>query len=279
MNRILLALLFGLAGIVAGMQLEGTLAGLQDVEHAGGHFKAEIEQQGVHDPGHAYEDVDDDGRFANGTDVPIEDRELLDGRYRVQEPEHGLVVPQSVGTIEAPAGIELAAGDRGHLTVEIKLETEGRIDLKAGHAGKLDGLVAEAGGSIAIDAGRLRLTDAILEAGGAIDLAASAGPLHATGATLETEEAVHLDSGGAIRIDDARVETPGPIELTAGAEVYVKRATLETEDEILLEAGSVEDAIYVEGARFLDANDTAKAAPDGVEIVGEPEEGSISYEG
>lgn len=301
MKRVLLAAVLVLAGAASYAQLEATFAGLTDAGETGAYFKANVTQAGTADPGHAYEDVNNDGRFTNGTDIAVEDHEILDGRYQVSDPDHGLVVPRSVGPIEPAAGaIDLQAGTGGHLVLEVKLEATQGIRLTAGTQAELGGLVAEAGGTLEIEAGGdLDVAGAALEAGGAItleagqalrareaqieaeddvQLTADQGAVLVNAASLETEGALTVEAGGAARADDARLGVGGLLRISAGSDVYVKRATLETPGEIELTAGSSDAAIFVEGSRLLDADETAQAGPSGVDVVGTPAEGEVATE-
>ncbi len=280
MIRTLIAMGLLIAAGVAYATLDGTFANMSDQEDAGGSFHADFEQQGPHDPGHAYEDVDNDARFTEGKDVKIANPDIRDGLHTVTDPSHGLVIPRSVGTIQPQGPIQLTAGDQGHLIVEVKLEAQGDIQLTAGTEAELTALVAETPGTLDIAAGTtLALRDATLEAEEAITLETTQGAIHAGASTMESNRTIALNAGGMANVDDARLETPGDIRITAGQDIKVKRATLETEASIVLTAGSTSDTIFVEGARLLDDNETAQAAPAGVEIVGTPAEGAIDDTG
>lgn len=280
MIRTLIAVGLLIAAGVAYATLDGTFANMSDQGDAGGSFHADFEEQGPHDPGHAYEDVDNDARFTEGKDLKIPNPDIRDGTYAVTDPSHGLVIPRSLGTIQPQDRIHFEAGNQGHLIVEVKLEAQGDIQLTAGTDAELPALVAETPGSLQIAAGgTLMLREATLEADAAITLQTTDGDVHAGASTLETNGSLTLSAGGTANVDDARLETPGDIRITAGQDIKVKRATLETEASIVLTAGSTSPTIFVEGSRLLDDNETAQAAPASVEIVGTPAEGTIDYTG
>jgi len=298
MKRLLLAVALLAAGAGTYAQFQGTLAGLGDQGDTAAHFTANTTKPGQVDPGHAYEDINDDGRFTNDTDEPIPNRELADGTYTVDAPDHGLVVPNSVGSIEPPAGeIHLESGENARLTIDVKLEAPDGVRLSAGTGLTFADAKAETEGAIALDAGvaidlesttlesdatiqitaeeRVYARSATFEGPGNVTLESSTGDVLANAATIETGSGIAIDAGGHARADGALLAAENDVALTAGGDVYVQRATLETSQQASLEAGASEATIYVQDARFRDADDTAKAGPGGVEIVGEPAEGSI----
>lgn len=280
MMRMLLALALLVAGVGGFLQSQGTFAIVQDHEAAGGNFQAWIEGNGTADPGHAYEDTDNDGLFTEGRDIAIPDEEIHDGHHVVSDPAHGLVVPRSVGTLETDGPIHLEAGDEGHLIVQVKLETPEGIELWAGTRAQLGSLVAEAGGPVDIRAlERVDLHGASLEAAGPLTITSDHGLVTLASATVEIDASISITAGGNLNVEDARIEAPEDVDLAAGGDVYVKRTTVETEGALSVTAGDPEATIFVEGARFLDDNDTAQAGPEGVEIVGTPAEGQITYQG
>lgn len=300
MKRVLVSLMLLTGGAVGALQIEGTFAGFQDDGTAEAYFQADIDERGEADPGHPYEDVDNDGLFTNGTDVALERSDVADGRYHVSHPSHGLVIPKSTGSIEAAEGaIDLRAGDDGHLIVDVKLEADGPVALEAGTDARLDDLVAEAGSRLTVDAGgqidlegasleaqtlrlaggSIRLLDATLGAAQGIELTAREGPALVASATVEAGRDVRVEADATVNLDGSRIEAVGRVDVQAGADVRVKSISLESGEEAVLTAGSPADAVYVEGARLHDANDTVQAAPAGVDIVGEPAEGSIDYQG
>lgn len=280
MMRVLMAGALLVAGVGAFLQTQGTFANLQDTEAAAGSFEAWIEDNGTADPGHAYEDTNNDGLFTEGVDLAIADPDIRDGHHVASDPGHGLVVPRSVGTLEPQGPIHLAAGDQGHLIVQVKLETPDAIELRAGTQAKLQGLVAEAIGAMAIHGGTgVLLHGSTLAAGDRLTVTSDQGLVSLNAANAEADGPVQVTAGGDLTTEDARIEAIGAIDLTAGGDAYVKRATLETDGDLAITAGSVQATIFVEGARFMDANDTAQAAPAGVEIVGTPAEGEITYQG
>jgi hypothetical protein len=63
------------------------------------------------DPGHAYEDIDNNMLFTPGTDAKIPDSEVQDGIYHISDP-WSLVIPASVGSIETEK-VNFTAGPNG----------------------------------------------------------------------------------------------------------------------------------------------------------------------
>lgn len=293
------ALLVGLLVLGAALtvpQFAPTLAGFGDEGSGTASFTANV-TQGPRDPGHAYEDVDDSATYENGTDHAIPDHELADGSYTV-DGDHGLVLPASVGALEA-AHVALVAGEAGHLLVDADLEAEADLTLRAGtrlavnaslEAGRDAALVAggaldldeakvEAGRALSLDAGNdARGVGAHLEAHAGLTVDA-AGAALLTDARLEAGDDVRVTAGGDARLDDARVEATGDVRVDAGGDVLVKRATLEADGALAFEAGGDAPTVYVEGARLLDEDETATVGPEGVEVVGEPAEGSVQRRG
>lgn len=303
MMRLLMALALLVAGVGAFLQTQGTFANLQDVEPAGATFEAEVVQEGAHDPWFAYEDVDNDNGYTEGVDVAIPDEDILDGHHVVSDARHGLVIPKSVGPIQPANGsIHLEAGSRGHLVVEVRLASPGDLTLIAGGAATLTDVVAEAQGTITLDSGdRLEVAGAYLRSTtGAVDIAAQGT---VAGLDLDVEAAQHLtiestrgavqvvsssltagtdlalSAGDEIAADRSSLQATGPLTLDARGDVRVKQATLATQGDIQLDGGTPRDTLFVEGARFRDPNDTAQAGPRGIEIVGTPAEGEITYQG
>lgn len=303
MKHVLLAAVLVLAGAASYAQLEGTFAGVTDVGTAGGSIEAEVVKNSTHDPWHAYEDVDGDGLFTEGTDVKLDDAEILDGTYTVSKAQHGLVIPKSVGPVDVDGPIRFEAGQQGHLTVEVRLTASAGISLVAGHEAQLDGLVADAGGAITIEVGSVaHLENAYLrtdegevsiladdgidgyetriEAEQDITLDAKRGAIGLVGASIHTGGALVVDDQqGLVNADRSNLAAEERLTITSGNDVRVKQATLSTPEDIVLTAGKHKDTIFVQDARFQDANDVAKAAPDRVEIVGTPAEGRITHEG
>lgn len=299
----LLAVLVLLSSGIAALQVDGTFAGLTDPGTGTASFEAEDPGRRTHDPWHAYEDVDDDGFFTEGVDVAIEDAAILDGSYTVQKPQHGLVIPKSVGPVDVDGDIAFEAGNKGNLTVEVRLTASQAIELSAGQDLQLDGLVAQAGDRVGIEAGgQAVLSDAYLtsetgdvtvsakdrfdglglqaEANGSIELENRKDTLGLADASLHAGDAVSVTSKqGTVNADRSSLRAAGPLDVDAGSDVRVKQATLESGDEIVLLAGTPNDAVFVQDARVRDANDTAKAGPGSVEIVGEPAEGAVDHEG
>ncbi len=303
MMRLVMAVALLVAGVGAFLQAQGTFANLQDVEPAGASFEAEVVQDGSHDPWFAYEDANNDNRYTEGVDVAIPDQEILDGHYVVSDPRHGLVVPKSVGPIEpTDASIHLEAGSRGHLVVEVRLTSPAELSLISGQRAMLSDLVAEAQGTLTVESGdELDVTGAYLrstadsvdldaqttvrghsleiEAAGALTIDARRGAIQVVASTLRAGTDLGLTAGDEIAVDQASLRATGSLHLAARGDVRVKQATLETQGAIELDGGKPNDTLFVEGARFRDANDTAKAGPQGIEIVGTPADGQITYEG
>ncbi len=303
MMRVLMALALLVAGVGAFLQTQGTFANMQDIEPSGATFEAEVVEDGSHDPWFAYEDVNNDNRYTEDLDIAIPDQDILDGHHVVSDPRHGLVIPKSVGTVQPDAGpIHLEAGARGHLVVEVRLASPSGITLIAGQQATLSDLVAEAQGTITIDAGddldvagaylrsstgsvdlfakkTLRGLDLTAEATTSLSLGTKQGAIQVHASSLTAGTTLDLDAGGEITAEQASLQAGGPLTLDARGDVRVKQATLETPDDIEILGGNVKDTLFVEGARFRDANDTAKAGPNGIEIVGTPAEGEITYQG
>lgn len=303
-RHVLLALLVLLAGGAAFVKTQGTFAQLSDTEVAGVDIEAEVVQEGQHDPWHAYEDVNNDNAFTSTIDIAIQDADILDGTYTVSSPGHGLVVPKSVGPIEPASGdIVLEAGNNGHLVIEVRLSSPGDIQLVAGTDLMADDLVAQTQGAIAAEAGagELHLAGAYLQAGaGTVHLGAKTavratglqveagfdltieannGPVQVASSTLEAQGQLTLQAGGEITAERGRLVAQGLIYIDAKGDIRVKQASLETPGEIEFKAGNPNDTLFVQDARFDDANDTAKAGPGNVEIVGTPAFGSVDKQG
>lgn len=341
MKRALLAAALLLGAGLAYAHMDGTLAGFNDTGTGTAHFTAET---GTPDPGHAYEDVHNTGGFVNGTDKKIETQQLADG-YTVTNPAHGLVIPESVGPLDAAPDLTLTAGqDSGHLLIHVPLDAERDLILQAGgpiHAENnthtanrdvtittndtltLDDAHIDAGRDVNLQAGgALNLNDATLTAQRTLaittgdranlqhadltahremtlttgstsayqasltserdmTLTATNGPAALGHATLTAGHEMNIESQGDARVTDATLTTVQPIHIRSDADVLVTRATLDTlgtNHEISLTAGSVDDAIFVQDARFQNQDETATAAPYGVEIVGDPARGSVEYE-
>lgn len=299
MMRVLVAALLVVGGAVSYAQLDGTFASMVDVGSGTGTIEAEVVDNSTHDPWYAYEDVNDDDLYTEGVDVLIPDEEILDGDYTVSRPQHGLVIPKSVGPIKVDGPIRFHAGNQAHLTLEVRLAATGSIELVAGTDADLEGLVAEAPAGISVDAGgTARLAGAYLradagsvaidaqqrvdglgmqvEAGTGITITSKKGTLGIVDTSLRSDGGLAISSQrGTINADRSTLEGTGALDLSAGGDVRVKAASLETPDEITLTAGNPNEAIFVQDARFADADDTAKAGPKNVEIVGTPAEGAI----
>lgn len=282
---------------------EGTLAGFTDPQAAGVNITAEVVQDGSHDPWFAYEDTNNDNRYTEGVDIAIPDEEILDGSYEVTNNRHGLVVPKSVGPIETTTGaIHLEAGQQGHLVVEVRLSAATELSLVAGSDAILSDLIAEAPNGISVQAGGtldvqgaylrapagpvtlagdqalkgLRLT---LEAAMGLELGSKQGPVQVARGSLATQGPLTVEAGGSITAEHASLVAGGDILLDARGDIYVKASTLETPGDLELTAGNPKDTLFVEGARFRDANGVAKAGPKNVAIVGTPAEGTIDEQG
>lgn len=104
---------------------------------------------GAFDPGHAYEDVNNDALYTEGLDLPIPDREVLDGIHAVSDERYGLVLPPSLPDVAA-ASVAFRGGSRGgHLIVAVDVTAyAGHVHLTAGDDVELRGaplVVADAG--------------------------------------------------------------------------------------------------------------------------------------
>ncbi len=342
MKRILFAALLLLAAGASYAHIDGTLAGFTDTGTGTGNFTANT---GTPDPGHAYEDIHNTGTFVNGTDKKIETHQLENG-YTVTNPTHGLVIPESVGPLEAEPDLTLTAGtERGHLIIDVELTAGRDLILEAGgpiqaqthdhNAGRdilitthdtltLDDAHLHAGRDVHLNThATLNLHQGTLTAERTLDITtheranlqhatltsdremtlttgstsayqatltsdremtitATNGPAAFGHATLTAGHELTLQSHTDARLTDATLTAVQPIHIQSDEDVIVTRATLDTlgtNHEILLTAGSAQDAIFVQDARFLNQDETALAAPHGVEIVGDPSRGSVEYAG
>lgn len=222
----------------------------------------------VQDPGHAYEDVDNDERFTLGLDVAIPNADILDGLYKVQTPSRGLVIPPGVGPVTmGPTGrIEFESGSGGHLVVLVNLTAGKEIDLEGGTKIKVpgirvesasdkvkldsegrveaDGLWLKAWKLVTVDAkGGISLNGSTINATtGKIDLkvSGSAGDVHLLDAVLYAWGDVDLDAKGDLWADGARMTSIDDVDLDAdrgdSGRILLRNANLAARNEIDLDA-------------------------------------------
>lgn len=176
----------------------------------------------VHDPGHPYEDVDNDATFTAGRDVAISPLDIADGSHQVADPDHGLVIPLSTGGISAGT-IDLAAGTgSGILVVDVDMNAlVGDIVLTSG------GNMSLGNRLVVSDIGRLTVT--------------AGGCLEAEGLVAEAAEHVEFTAAHGIAMDGAAaVSLSGRLTVAStgpGADVEAAGAVLESQDLATVLAG------------------------------------------
>jgi hypothetical protein len=174
------------------------------------------------DPGHPYVDVNNDGRFTDGIDVPLINGEIQDGRFdtRISEGGYdaaagsdsghcGLVIPASTGPISVEQFDYKADGDllvdtdlNGTGTqVSSLLSRSGTIDVSNSTVNGVSGLTLSAGGGLMAQGATVTNTD--LNAG-MMRLNATGGTLDVSGATIrggrQTTLSTANDSGAMLNI-------------------------------------------------------------------------------
>jgi hypothetical protein len=174
------------------------------------------------DPGHPYVDVNNDGRFTDGIDVPLINGEIQDGRFdtRISEGGYdaavgcdsgncGLVIPASTGPISVEQFDYKADGDLLVDTdlngtgaqVSSLLSRSGTIDVSNSTVNGVSGLTLSAGGGLTAQGAMVTNTD--LNAG-MMRLNATGGTLDVSGATIrggrQTTLSTENDSGVMLNI-------------------------------------------------------------------------------
>ena len=100
------------------------------------------------------------------------------------------------------------------------------------------------------------------------------------GATVEaTATSVELKAqkkDGPISARGATVDAPGTATLAASGDIDVSRATVESGSDATASLNSGSRTLTVTDARLRDSDDTLVYSPNGVDVVGEPAEGSVS---
>lgn len=234
----------------------------------------------THDPGHAYEDVDNNELFTPGLDLPIPDDVIHAGIYHVTE-EWSLVIPPSVGPISADR-INFTSGAIGHVVVQVDLtSTVERIGLDAGSYIKARNLtVAAPYERLVLDAdqGPIRLNGAELYSTDERVILRTHGALYGAGSTFDSDaERLILDADGPVDLPDATIEMAEVIDITSTSNVTLDRASLTVSETITV--STVDGAtVSVDGTSISDEDDTLVVDPDGATISGTPASGSASHE-
>lgn len=267
----------------------------------------------IPDPGQAFEDENSDGLYDPSTDLLIDDSEITDGVYDMQNKEWGLVIPDSVGPIDVTDKAVFTAKGAMQVDVDITVE-DNHIEIKSGeddviiqpgvtlHAGKYvnlfgpKGTVTLSGTTITSDAGNVHIdASGPITAGGAgttidsgayIDWSTGNGPIDVTGATL-TAGANHLDlvieDGGAILANGSTLDSHKSMLLSTNAgDIWTEGASMtSTQETITLDVGEATRAVHVADAVISEPgdNDTANLDPDGASIDGTPSSGSVDASG
>lgn len=230
------------------------------------------------DPGHAFEDVDNDGLFSEGIDIQIDDADIADGSYHVTD-AWGLVLPASVAPIDADA-IHLSAGEDGHVLIATALSATKGILVEAGDgisaedatfsAQDEDIVLAAGDGDLELDGTTFETDDEHIEL-------SSDGDLSAHGATLTTEhERVVIDVAGSVDLSDAKIAADERISITAGDDVSIEGAILTAGEAVEIQtiAGAT---VSVEDATIEDGDDTATVSPSQATIEGQPTSGTVAH--
>lgn len=220
------------------------------------------------DPGHAFEDIDNDGRYTEGLDILIPDADVRDGRYEVANQAHGLVLPPGLGDIGISAGgIDFESGQHGHLVIQVNLTASSGLELEGGTDLQVKGVrlestsdkvLLESKGKVTASALWARAPrDVIVDAKGHVDLNRSTlnstaqkvdvkvtgptGDVWLEDADVRAWSTVDLDAKGDLNADRAKLTSvAGSIDLDAdrgsSGDVSLRSATLTAKGEIDIDA-------------------------------------------
>jgi hypothetical protein len=182
------------------------------------------------DPGHAYVDVDNDARFDESVDIALADEAVLDGAYEVADPAHGLVIPPSLGSVQADE-IEYASGDEGHLVVAVDLDADGEIHLAGGTELDIGEVQATTEHRAHLEAGeRVNATGADLVANHTLHLTAQEEIRVADADLTSLDHRVRVLSNGSVVGSGATVTALEPVQLVANGDLVAEGATLTSEN-------------------------------------------------
>lgn len=249
-----------------------------DEENNEGYFALVV---GVEDPGHAYEDVDNDRLFTPGTDLKIPDPDIHDGIYHIQE-SWSLVVPESVGSINA-SRVDLTAGSQGHVIVDVDVTTADElVHVGAGtyvEATEVTLTSPDERIRLEADAGSVRVNGSTLDSSAERVILRSGTSIHAADTTLLSgDERTIVDADGSVDLTDATLDADEKIPITAGSDVVLEGARLGAAEEITIDAvGSA--TVAVDGVAVADEDDTVVVSPEDATIQGSPSSGSVQHGG
>ncbi len=206
-----------------GKTLEYYVQGLTDLRGNSGDSAVQsdaIGAPGVPDPGFPFEDVDGDGAYIPGTDVPLDPALVADGVHDAGA--NGLVIPTSVGPISAP---------------QIGFTADGDVFIGVALTAQSDPLSIQAGGNLIFDGSGL----VTLQNNDAVTLAAG-GAIEAAGLTVSTRGDLTATGGGDLDFTGSGLETltngdPITLQSTSGS-VVLAGATLDSRGEILVTAAN-----------------------------------------
>lgn len=218
---------------------------------------------GSEDPGHAFEDANNDAIYTAGTDVPISAEAIQTGTYTVSTPGYGLVVPASVDPISADA-IDLEAADGGHLILATDVTSEsGSIELGSGAA---------------LNASDVDLTSSTtlqLTAGDDVDV---------SGSTLSADATVSEPKGNKVHICHYPPGNTGNVRTMTVSENAVDthedhhgdyHGACVEDDGILIELDQASRTVHADGVTVDDPDDTAIVRPGDAAIEGTEASGTV----
>ncbi|MDQ7788979.1 MAG: hypothetical protein RDU41_02885, partial [Clostridia bacterium] len=109
------------------------------------------------------------------------------------------------------------------------------------------------------------------------------GDINISDTKITAGDTVYLKAGGTIFADKVLLTTSGgnaDMDLIAGQNIYVQSAHIDSKNgDLSFTAGDTIYTIYVTSATLKDKNNTAKASPVDVKIIGVPASGAINYSG
>ncbi|MDX1744679.1 MAG: hemagglutinin repeat-containing protein [Halobacteriales archaeon] len=208
-------------------------------------------------PGQAFEDVNQNGQFDQGTDVLIPTSDLTDGKYDAKD--NALVIPSGVGSLTAQKfdfkaegvtiGVDLTATG-GDIKIDSKdgdIDTSGvslsattKVELKTKESVDISDASISANREVKVDADEaITATNAVLEANEKIELK-SKDDVDLTGADVSANREVKVDADGLVTISGAQVDANEKVEVKTKSAVSGAGATLSAGREVKIDAdGSV----------------------------------------
>ena len=254
-------------------------------------------------PGQAFEDVNQNGQFDQGTDSLIPSSEFDDGEYDAGD--NGLVIPSGVGSLSArewelegegvTVGVDLTAtggevkidGGDGEVdvsgvsvsaTTKIELEAEDGVDLADADLSANRELKIESDGAVTG-------SNAALDANEKIEIKGEDG-VDLTGAVVTANREVKLEADDTVTLTNAEVEAAEKIEVKGKSNVAASGATLTAGREIKLEAdgtvtlsNAVVDANQKVEVKAKSSIDAANADIDAGREAKLEADGSVSLSG